>query len=852
MEAQLQRMQQSMTDAREAQQQENQALRGFIQHLQDRERALTTSLEHLMSQHNELHRSTNQAQQSVTDTNIRLAEAEVRMRSEIDGPRGRGQGGGRAQSLVDTKHMRPGSFGSKDDGPDEYKIWSIKLIRFTGNVDEKFRTALRAAAARKGAVEQIGRDLLGRGDFAITQEQDTQLQSLLVDTCVGRAFSLINVVEKEQGTGLEMWRRLENEYNADTMNRTLIQGRRLLNPGTGKTWAEVGKILLDWDSALSEKRLRDGADGIDDEMKLSILYGMIPPEKARAIWENGQYRTVETMRHHMEDMIRNLTGGVAPMNIGNMESDTMEFTDEHGELCRLERDSRGGWKKPQGRRFQGPGQGSGRDASGARTCHECGKTGHVKANCPQVEGIPCKRCGRKGHVDKKCWATFHIDKTKIAGAPPAPRPERGVGSLETDEADSEEIGNLETIDLGDLIDVCALEVIEEDPWEEKDPWGAAASTLGCSDACRRFELPTATPVDDPLVCQLCVAVGIKIVLPRGKEADRCEVLAAPRGLQGLGRGNVAVPAFAQVALAPNESLDVDKQEVAQSKSQKKRMKEKYQIYRKKVKKEIRRQGLEEMEIPASPLMDPSSTLSQMIQEAGIPAHGEDEFDEHQDVDFDGHNDVVNDADVGGGGLGWVASISGYVLILLTLFCPILWKWGRSKKRRSTENQWTDLMTIGNAMEVDAVGDNGRMDVTVDSGAGESVANHRSMPQYPLQPSAGSKRGQKYRGPGGEIIPNEGQQRIGVKLESGDVRAMTFQAAPVRKPLLAVSGACDKNQFVIFDNDGSFICQRSSEEAKQILKLLKKIPKEDKIALASKNGTYTMPVWLQPFPAGQGK
>ena len=81
--------------------------------------------------------------------------------------------------------------------------------------------------------------------------------------------------------------------------------------------------------------------------------------------------------------------------------------------------------------------------------------------------------------------------------------------------------------------------------------------------------------------------------------------------------------------------------------------------------------------------------------------------------------------------------------------------------------------------------------------------------------------------------------------------MTFQAALVRKPLLAVSGACDKNQFVIFDNDGSFICQRTSEEAKQILKLLKKIPKEDKIALARKNGTYTMPVWLQPFPAGRG-
>ena len=156
------------------------------------------------------------------------------------------------------------------------------------------------------------------------------------------------------------------------------------------------------------------------------------------------------------------------------------------------------------------------------------------------------------------------------------------------------------------------------------------------------------------------------------------------------------------------------------------------------------------------------------------------------------------------------------------------------------------------MEVDAVGDGEKMDVTVDSGAGESVANPKSMPQYPMKPSPGSLRGQRYRGPGGEVIPNQGQQKIAVKLESGVQRAMTFQSAPVRKPLLAVSGACDRDQFVIFDNSGSFICRKDNPEAIEILKLVKKMKASENITLTRKNGTYTMPVFLQPFPARQGE
>ena len=134
-------------------------------------------------------------------------------------------------------------------------------------------------------------------------------------------------------------------------------------------------------------------------------------------------------------------------------------------------------------------------------------------------------------------------------------------------------------------------------------------------------------------------------------------------------------------------------------------------------------------------------------------------------------------------------------------------------------------------------------VTVDSGAGDSCINPGDLPDIPLEESPGSKRGQMYAGPGGEQIPNQGQKKAGIMLEDGAMKQMTFQAAKVRKPLLAVSGACDRNQIVLFDSMGSFICPASSPEVAQIRELVAKI--KDKIAFKRENGVYTMRTWLLP-------
>ena len=49
--------------------------------------------------------------------------------------------------------------------------------------------------------------------------------------------------------------------------------------------------------------------------------------------------------------------------------------------------------------------------------------------------------------------------------------------------------------------------------------------------------------------------------------------------------------------------------------------------------------------------------------------------------------------------------------------------------------------------------------------------------------------------------------------------MILQDAKVRKALGAVSGFCDRNNFVIFDNSGSYIVNKDAAGAQKVLKAL---------------------------------
>ena len=79
----------------------------------------------------------------------------------------------------------------------------------------------------------------------------------------------------------------------------------------------------------------------------------------------------------------------------------------------------------------------------------------------------------------------------------------------------------------------------------------------------------------------------------------------------------------------------------------------------------------------------------------------------------------------------------------------------------------------------------------------------------------------------------------------------FQAAPVRKPLFAVSSVNDKGNLVVFDGEESFIIPGKGPQVTQLRKLIQAM--SGKIKLHRKNGVYHMRAWKpRPVFSRQGK
>ena len=91
-----------------------------------------------------------------------------------------------------------------------------------------------------------------------------------------------------------------------------------------------------------------------------------------------------------------------------------------------------------------------------------------------------------------------------------------------------------------------------------------------------------------------------------------------------------------------------------------------------------------------------------------------------------------------------------------------------------------------------------------------------------------------------MIPNLGQLAVSLMTLSGIVGRTTWQAAEVRKPLMAVSAINDKGNLVLFDLEGSAIVPSTAPEVAEIRKLVKQA--RDKIDLQRKGGVFTMRAW----------
>ena len=123
-----------------------------------------------------------------------------------------------------------------------------------------------------------------------------------------------------------------------------------------------------------------------------------------------------------------------------------------------------------------------------------------------------------------------------------------------------------------------------------------------------------------------------------------------------------------------------------------------------------------------------------------------------------------------------------------------------------------------------------MAVTIDSGAAESVIPLNEVQTYEKRRHPNSIW---YQTASGEPLINEGEQTVPMVTPSGKLRAMTFQACDVTKPLASVKRMVDAGQVVVFAPEasgGSYILNVETGE---------------KEAMREEDGNYVMDVWVPP-------
>ena len=106
-----------------------------------------------------------------------------------------------------------------------------------------------------------------------------------------------------------------------------------------------------------------------------------------------------------------------------------------------------------------------------------------------------------------------------------------------------------------------------------------------------------------------------------------------------------------------------------------------------------------------------------------------------------------------------------------------------------------------------------MEVTVDSGACDTVMPLSMCEGISVVPSAASFKGMSYEVANGQRIPNLGERRMEMLTPgSRKHKSITFQVADVHKPLLSISSVSDMGYECILNQTGGWLMNRAAKEA----------------------------------------
>ena len=121
-------------------------------------------------------------------------------------------------------------------------------------------------------------------------------------------------------------------------------------------------------------------------------------------------------------------------------------------------------------------------------------------------------------------------------------------------------------------------------------------------------------------------------------------------------------------------------------------------------------------------------------------------------------------------------------------------------------------------------------IVVDSGACENVINPETAPGYAIRETPASKAGHAFTAANGDPIPNLGSIKLPIITTEGSSKHLNFCAADVTKPLASVKRICSAGHICVFDDDGSYIYNKSTGEYTMV---------------KGESGSYVLEAWVPP-------
>ena len=771
-----------------------------------------------------------------------LREENLQLHAQIQALEGRPAH--REFQLLDPKTMVPDIFGA--NGGPTWKTWSHKTKAFIGMLNAPLSKYLTSIEQLDEPITQHQYD-----EARIPPSHEAQISRLLLLRTDGTPHLIVKGAQAQELTSLETWRLLSAEFDPKGLGSDLMELQELTTPEKlrARNVAGISAAIQAWEELERRHREREGLV-LPEKLRISVLLKLVPSEVAKdIISQPTRWTKYLQLKDHLHKLQFCRTNGPAPMlmnlNDEPIDSYSTEIVLEDGEILKLERrDGRQVAVRTGKREFK-----SGPRDKNKLECFRCGRLGHTRPHCTATkhkDGGPCRpkpppktmtnnieeRTATEGEPRQIGHLELNALDIDSSEPPVATQPSRGRQIL-LDQLVKENELWMESLRDQDAEEPSTEEIVEnmaaaqatsgEDPWgsPEHDPWSNWGDDSARVPLAPMPRTPPKPPVRSalessitPEMMRMPITELWKLITPPCQPPD--EVMEwDPDVATDSSIMTAATTAVTPAPTSSTQNVDACTQTSAIETVSRGTQTD---------------DGGSDGVVPVL-AQDHAETQTESIQCSS--------FGVQTDIDLISCrlSPNIDDSRLT---FGQPPKSTDEEMIYY------------DAEEHSEASSMQDLLMVDLDLgAVTAKPGYKEIKVTMDSGAAEPVSSPDSFPGAEVVPSPGSEAGQIYLGPGKEEIPNEGQFKPTVTLEDGGSGTFTFQAARVRKPLMAVSSVNDKGHLVLFDLEGSFLIPAQAPEVAMIRELVAQA--QGKVTLHRENGIFNMRVWQKSSDfARQGK